>query len=135
MDCLGEQGGVQAFQAAGGLGERPVDQVFQVVQRVGRLGGPAPFALGRLVCYGLQLTQRMRVAQGVRDTRVGVIRRSCVMDRDSGEGRQHPGGVHARHPAPVVHGAQRVRAGGRRMHPVQPVLDPKPGLVEMRDPG
>jgi hypothetical protein len=82
-----------AIEGAGGGGWH-VGQVLHLAQRAGRLPGPAP-AGGRRVNHGLKLSQGVRVAERVPgELGVGVVRCPRVMDRDAGEGGEHPGGVH-----------------------------------------
>ena len=126
----GQRGRVCSVAA---LGDRLADQRLHPGERIGSLGGPAPLASWRAAGDGLEFPQRVRAAQLVIRAGVGVIRGPGVMDGDPGEGRQDPHRLHRLPAAPGVHHEQGVLPGPGAVHPVQPALNPEPGLIEPRD--
>src|SRR6266536_1265172 len=79
---------------------------------LGQLRGPP---LPRLLADPLELPDKMRRAQRMRGGGVAPVRRPAVMHRQPAKARQHPGGVHRRHPPLGMHREQAQQLGGRRM--------------------
>ena len=80
--------------------------VMEGKQGTGDLVGPAPgvgsVGGGVVVGDGLELTEKVRIAQGVLSGGVGVVRRPRVVDGGAGESRQDPHAVHRFGTAPAA---------------------------------
>ncbi len=122
----------RGLQAVGAGVDGPLHRTLGVHQQLGHAGRPAlPRGLGD----GIKLTQVVGVAQRVGGGVVAPVGRPAIMDGHAGKARQHPSGVHRRHPPLGMDGVEREFVRGGRMDPVQPPGHPGAGLVDVDDGG
>ena len=84
-------------------------------------------------CAATSSLQVVSAAESVGRLGVGAVGREAVVHGDPAEAGEHAGVVHRVGAALLMDGVAREHLGGGGVRPAQPLSDPQPGLVVVRD--